>query len=78
MKTHESLVSTLKTMAEDIVDDRVEQWARYYFEKELLPSLKAEIKERCVVQLLTSFERHNAIELKVEFTPIACAEKDKK
>ena len=65
----ESLDETLKRMARDVCDNRIEQWAKYYFEKELLPALKHELKERLLVQLLTSFESHGKIELDISFRP---------
>lgn len=65
----QSLDDQLKRMAHEIIEDRVEQWATYHFEKEFLPALKHEIKERLLVQILTSFERHQGIQLDITFQP---------
>lgn len=62
-----ALDEQLKQMAEDIITNRVKQWASYYFEKELLPHLQAEIKERLTSQILTVLERHNEFKLDVHF-----------
>jgi len=65
----EKLDDLLKKQAEEIIDHRIEQWAKYYFEKELLPGLKSEIKERLVVQLLTCMEKWEGINLNIYFKP---------
>jgi len=67
--SYESLDEKLKKLAHDVCDNRMEQWAKYYFEKELLPALKYELKERLLVQLLTSIEQHGKIELDITFKP---------
>ena len=66
---YESLDEKLKKLAHDVCDNRMEQWAKYYFEKELLPALKSELKERLLVQLLTTVEQHGKIQLNISFEP---------
>lgn len=65
----ESLEDKLKETAMDVIDYRIEQWAKYYFEKELLPALKYEIKERLLIQTFMSLEKHGGITLDISFTP---------
>ena len=64
--TNEPLQEHLERMARDLINDRMNQWAKYYFEKELLPHLKHEIQERLMVQLLTN-AKNAGIEMSILF-----------
>lgn len=41
----------LEQEMQDIIDRRVKQWASYYFEKQLLPSLLNEIKRNITLSM---------------------------
>jgi hypothetical protein len=46
----------IKKEIESTIDWNVEKWAKYYFEKELLPHLKSQLKERVIFNILQSAE----------------------
>lgn len=69
MKHTNSLEEQLKNVALETIEYRVKQWAEYYFEKEFLPGLQSEIKERCLITLLNTMEKHGGIQLHIEFKP---------
>jgi len=60
-----TLEKYLKRKVEYIIEDRIEQWADYYFQKELLPGLIAEIKKEMHI---TMYSKLNKIGFEVEYT----------
>lgn len=51
----------------DTTKDRVEQWAKYYFEKELLPALIDECTKRVRCEIFSNANIPEEIRLRVVF-----------
>jgi hypothetical protein len=60
-----SLLDEMKSQAENMIEMRLRQWMDYYYEKELKPSLIAEIKKEVNI---TAYERLGKIGFEVEYS----------
>ena len=64
MDIDDSFTKILRERVEYIIEDRITQWAKYYFEKELLPDLIAEIKKDMHIEM---YSKLNKIGFEVEY-----------
>lgn len=62
-----SLESLFKEITENTIEDRIKQWANYYFEKELLPSLIREIVSKIRIEIYENANIPEEIKIKVRF-----------